>query len=128
MRLLKVLHVPDARCNGISFPRMSEQGLDLRFHDDSAFSIFGIGAAKGIVCSRDAPGRDRVAMWRDDMDDSVRHVIAGGDPVSVRGTYQCYRLVPESETRRPLFHQPSDRYRSLRLRRWRLADGETLVL
>lgn len=128
MRLLKVLYVPDARCNSISFPRMSAQGVDLQYHDDSAFSVSRSGAGKVVVCGRDTPGRDRVVMWRDDVDDSVRHVIADGDPVSVRRTYQCYRLVPESETRRPLFHQPSDRYRSLRLRRWRLADGETLVL
>ena len=62
MRLLTVLHVPDARCNGISFPRMSEQGLDLQYHDDSAFSISRSGAVKVIVCARDTPGRDRIVM------------------------------------------------------------------
>ena len=93
--LTGVLHIPAARCNGLSIPRFEKMGWVLKRREDARFVVHEVDTNRSVLCGNDTSGRFRVCMAGERDDRRMARYVTFGQPISLYadGTEIC-RLAP----------------------------------
>lgn len=74
-----VLHIPEARCNGISLPLVKENGLDIKDRNDGYFTIRDTRNQGSVCCGSVTRGRRRIFIAGEEQETTtLPHVTYPG--------------------------------------------------